>query len=180
MLYFVKVNICSVLNNCAKMKNMTSFSFLPLGLVLHLSGIVMMVGTLFAGFLTNQQLWKCLPHDRERALTIARATARFRLAGAVGGLVIVAGGVVMMIAVHGVFMHQVWFKIKMGMLGLLIVNMIVVERPAGKKLRRILHGGEGPVEHVGVVAAKRRLLAFYVVQLGLFLLIFVVSAYKFN
>ena len=159
---------------------MTSLSLLPLGLVLHISGIVMMVGTLFAGFLTNLQLWKCLPGDRDRALTIARATAPLRLAGVAGGIVIVLGGILMMTAVHGAFMHQVWFKIKMGILGLLIVNMIVVERPAGKKLRRLLHGDAGPVDHLVMAAAKRRLLLFYLLQLGLFLVIFVISAYKFN
>jgi hypothetical protein len=159
---------------------MTSFSLLPLGLVLHISGIVMMVGTLFAGFLTNQQLWKYLPYDRERALTIVRATAPLRLAGVAGGIVIVVGGILMMTAVHGAFMHQVWFKVKMGVLVGLIVNMIVVERPAGKKLRRLLYGEAAAVDHLAMAGAKRRLLLFYLLQLGLFLVIFVLSAYKFN
>lgn len=159
---------------------MTSFSLLPLGLVLHISGITMMVGTLFAGFLTNQQLWKCLPYDRDRALTIVRATAPLRVAGAVGGIVIVVGGILMMTAVHGAFMHQTWFKVKMGILVLLILNMIVVERPAGKKLRRLLYGDVRPVDHLAMAAAKRGMLFFYLLQLGMFLLIFVVSAYKLN
>jgi len=159
---------------------MTTFSLLPLGLVLHISGIAMMVGTFFAGFLTNQQLWKCLPYDRERALTIVRATARFRLVQAVGGGVILLGGILMMTAVHGAFMHQVWFRVKMGILLLLIVNMIVLERPAGKRLRRMLYNGQEPVDHPALSAARKGLLLFYVIQLGLFLLIFVFSAYKFN
>jgi hypothetical protein len=159
---------------------MTTFSFLPLGLVLHISGIAMMVGTIFAGFLTNQQLWKCLPYDRDRALTIVRATARYRVAGALGGLLIVLGGILMMVAVHGAFMHQIWFKVKMGILVLLIVNMVVVERPAGNRLRRMLYDDEGPVDVVAMAAARRGLLLFYLLQLVLFLLVFVVSAYKFN
>jgi hypothetical protein len=159
---------------------MTTFSLLPLGLVLHISGIVVMVGTLFAGFLTNQQLWKCLPYDRERALTIVRATARYRVAGFLGGLVIVVGGILMMTAVHGVFMHQVWFKVKMGILLLLIVNMLVLERPAGKRLRRMLYSDQEPVDYPALSAARRGLFLFYLLQLGLFVLIFVFSVYKFN
>jgi hypothetical protein len=128
---------------------MTTFSLLPLGLVLHISGIVVMVGTLFAGFLTNQQLWKCLPYDRERALTIVRATARYRVAGFLGGLVIV-------------------------------VNMLVLERPAGKRLRRMLYSDQEPVDYPALSAARRGLFLFYLLQLGLFVLIFVFSVYKFN
>ncbi|MBS1606848.1 MAG: hypothetical protein JST42_29605 [Bacteroidetes bacterium] len=159
---------------------MTSFSLLPLGLVLHISGIVVMVGSLFAGYLTNLQLWKCLPYDRDRALTIVRATAPLRMAGGVGGIVIVAGGILMMTAVHGAFMHQVWFKVKMGILAVLIVNMIVLERPAGRRLRRMLYDGQAPVDHMAMSATRARIRFFYLLQLGLFLLIFVVSAYKFN
>jgi hypothetical protein len=162
------------------MKIMTSFSLLPLGLVLHISGIVMMVGTLFAGFLTNLQLWKCLPYDRERALTIVRATAPLRLAGVIGGVVIVVGGILMMTAVHGAFMHQVWFRVKMGILVLLILNMIVVERPAGRRLRQMLYDGQAPIDHAAMSETRTRIVLFYLLQLGFFLLIFVVSAYKFN
>lgn len=155
---------------------MNTFALLPFGLVLHISGIALMAGTFFAGFLTNGQLWKCLPDDKDQALTIVRATSRFRMAQAVGGGVIVLGGVIMMIAVHGAFMHQVWFKIKMGVLGLLIVNMIIVERPAARKLKKMLCGEDVSA----MVATRRRLTLFYLLQLGMFLFIFVVSAYKFN
>lgn len=113
-------------------------------------------------------------------MTIHRATAHLQMTGAVGGLVILVGGVLMMTAVHGAFMHQVWFKVKMGVLVLLIVNMIVLGRPAGRRLLRMLYDSQGPVDHLTMSAARKRILLFYLLQLGLFLLIFVVSAYKFN
>ncbi|HWB91302.1 MAG TPA: hypothetical protein VG605_05600 [Puia sp.] len=157
---------------------MTTISFLPLGLVLHISGITMMAGTIFAGFLTNLQLWKCLPDEKDRALTIFRVTSRFRVAQAVGGLLIIVGGVMMMLAVHGAFMHQTWFKIKLAILAFLILNMIVLERPAARQLKQMLYRDR--LDAAVMVATMRRTMTFYLLQLGIFVLIFVISAYKFN
>lgn len=155
-------------------------TLLPLGLVLHISGITLMAGTFFAGFLTNYQLWNYLPYDKDQALPIARATSRFRIAQAVGGGLIVAGGIAMMMAVHGVFMHQTWFKVKLVILGLLILNMIVVERPAAKRLKQFLFSGNVQPDAATLVSTRRRLILFNVLQLTLFLTIFIISSYKFN
>lgn len=155
-------------------------TLLPLGLVLHISGITLMAGTFFAGFLTNYQLWKYLPHNKDQALPIARATSRFRIAQAFGGVLIVVGGITMMMAVHGVFMHQTWFKVKLVMLGLLILNTIIVERPAARRLRRFLFSENVPPDSTALLSTQRRLGLFNMFQLILFLGIFIISSYKFN
>jgi|SRR6185312_2554828 len=155
-------------------------TLLPLGLVLHISGITIMAGTFFAGFLTNYQLWKYLPYNKDQALPIVRATSRFRIAQAFGGVLIVVGGITMMMAVHGAFMHQTWFKVKLGILGLLILNMIVLERPAAKRLKQFLRSENAQPNPVTLVATRRRLTLFNALQLGLFLVIFIISSYKFN
>ncbi|HEV2478379.1 MAG TPA: hypothetical protein VGS79_01895 [Puia sp.] len=155
-------------------------ALLPLGLVLHISGITLMAGTFFAGFLTNRQLWKYLPYNKDQALSIARATSRFRITQAIGGGLILVGGIAMMMAVHGVFMHQSWFKVKLGLLGLLILNMIVVERPAAKRLKQMLSGENRQIDPATLTATQRTLGIFNALQLALFLAIFILSSYKFN
>jgi len=153
---------------------------LPLGLALHLAGITMMVGTFLAGYFNNRQLWSFLPQERDKALIVSKATARYSLWQMTGGVMILLGGILMMVAVHGVFMRQVWFQVKMGLLVLLILNAVVTARPAAKKLRRLLAGKEEGMDSLILAMTRRRLMVFYGLQLGLFLAIFVLSAFKFN
>jgi len=159
---------------------MATVQLLPFGLALHLAGITMMVGTFLAGYLNSRQLWRFLPHEREKALIVSKATSRYALFQMAGGALILLGGIGMMIAVHGVFMRQGWFQVKMVLLALLIVNAAVIARPAAKKLRRMLAGQEDGMDVLVLTTTRRRLMVFYGLQLGLFLTIFVLSAFKFN
>lgn len=153
---------------------------LPLGLVLHLTGITMMVGSFLAGTFSSRQIWNYLPDERDKALIVSRATSRYAFLQMAGGVLILIGGILMMTAVHGVFMHQAWFQVKMALLGLLILNAAITARPAAKRLRRMLAGQEEVTNPFAMAMIQRRLMIFYVLQLGLFLAIIVLSAYKLN
>jgi len=175
--YFVKLNKCSVTDICAKdfLKYMI-MTTLKLGLVLHLSGIVMMVGMTIAAFVLQWQLWSIIPHGKEKAYPLFRVSKRINLLQGLGGLLIIAGGVTMMIALHGVVMYQSWFKIKSVLLGLIILNALFLLMPAGKKLRRLLTGTS--LYESDLSPIRNRLLLFYVLQLSFFLLIFILSAFQ--
>lgn len=168
---------------------------LKLGLVLHLSGIVMMVGMTIAAFVLQWQLWNVIPFGKEKARPLFKAGKRINLLQGLGGLFIIAGGVTMMAALHGVVMYQSWFKMKLVLLGLIVLNALFVLMPAGKKLRRLLNralpehvvtpdsrvepAGQSPAVLSGDLAAiKSRMLIFYVLQLSFFLLIFILSAFQ--
>jgi len=92
----------------------------------------------------------------------------------------------MMTALHGVVMYQSWFKIKLILLGLIILNALFVLMPAAKKLRRLLAGvlpqidvpSNSTVLSGDLKPIRSRLLLFYVLQLSFFLLIFILSAFQ--
>lgn len=159
---------------------------LKLGLVMHISGIVLMVGMTIAAFVLQWQLWNVVPFGKERMRPLWLVGKRVNLLQGLGGLLIIAGGVMMMIALHGVVMYQTWFKIKLVLLGLIILNALVVLMPAGRKLRRLLTGAMP--EHVAtpdstvlsgdLIMIRGRMLLFYVLQLSFFLLIFILSAFQ--
>lgn len=159
---------------------MTTVQLLPFGLALHLAGITMMVGTFLAGYLNSRQLWRFLPDERDKALVVSRITSKYALLQMIGGSFILLGGIGMMVAVHGVFMRQGWFQVKMILLALLIVNAAVIARPAAKKLRRMLARQDNMIDVFVLAMTRRRLMVFYGLQLALFLTIFVLSAFKFN
>jgi len=159
---------------------------LKLGLVMHISGIVLMVGMTIAAFILQWQSWEIIPFGKERMRPLQRVGKRINLLQGLGGLLIIAGGVMMMIALHGVVMHQAWFRIKLVLLGLIILNALAVLMPAGRKLRRLLTGimpehavtPGSTVLSGDLMAIRGRMLLFYILQLSFFLLIFILSAFQ--
>jgi len=159
---------------------------LKLGLVLHLTGIVLMVGMTVAAFVLQWQFWTIIPHGEERARPLFRAGKRVNILQGVGGLLILTGGVIMMMALHGVVMYQFWFRVKLVLLGLIILNALVVLMPAGKRLRRLVAGmtpgyvvtTAGMGLSGDLAAIKSRMRLFYILQLSFFLLIFILSAFQ--
>jgi len=161
---------------------METFNILKSGLVVHITGIVIMVGTLFASFLVYRQFWKLSTNERDKATVLFNIISRFQVAQMIGGVLVVTGGITMMIALHGVLMHAAWFKIKMIVLLLIILNAVFIARPALLELKQLLalvqvEEGEG---HFKVFAVKRKITVFHALQFIFFLAIFILSAFQFN
>ena len=161
---------------------MQTYYLVKFGLVLHLMGITMMVGTTVASFAVHRQLWKYLYKEKDKALLIVQAAKRFPLLQVIGGLLIIAGGATMMSAFHGVVVEQLWFKIKLALLLLIILNPVIVLRPAAKKLREFFMDTQtlemtNPRE---VKIIKQRMNFFHSLQLLFFLVIFILSAFRFG
>ena len=84
----------------------------------------------------------------------------------------------MMIAFQGLIVGQLWFKIKLSLLLLLILNMTLIFRPAGIMLRRFLDAADP--EQAVLAKARQLLNLFYIVQFLIFLGIFILSVFRFN
>ncbi|MBS1688865.1 MAG: hypothetical protein JSS96_09090 [Bacteroidetes bacterium] len=157
------------------------FSLFNLGLVCHITGIAMMVGGVLANFVAMAQLWKFLPAEKSKAQVIAKAIARFPIVQGLGGFLIISGGIMMMIFFHGLPMHQAWFKVKLILLLLLILNAIVTAWPANVLLKQLLNGENNiPNEQSKVIKVKQRITLYHVLQLMFFVLIFIVSVTRFD
>jgi len=161
---------------------MDTFNILKSGLVLHITGIVVMVGTLVASFLVYQQFWKLFTNEKDKAAVLFNIISRFQVAQMIGGALIITGGITMMIAFHGVLMHATWFKIKMVMLLLIILNAALIFRPAVLELKQLLaavHTEESGTQFK-VSAVKGKITVFYALQFIFFIVIFILSTFQFN
>jgi uncharacterized membrane protein len=160
---------------------MNTFNIFQPALVLHITGIVMMVGVTLADFSAYSQLKRFIPHEKERAIHLYRAARYFPLLMGIGGVLIVLSGITMMVAVKGVFMGQLWFRIKLAVLLLIIANFLLTGRSSQIQLRKWL---AAPAEVVGgepgITAITKRLTLFYSIQLAFFGLIFILSVFRFN
>lgn len=165
---------------------MESFFVLKFGLVLHFIGIAMMVGFTFASFVSYRKVWKFLPAEKNKAMVVENTISSFQLWQMLGGVLIVTGGVFMMIVYQHTIMQTLWFKIKMIVLLAIILNFVIIGRPALTKLKIILNdsnaetGSDSLFEPSKVFSIRRRVLFFHALQIAFFILIFILAAFRFN
>jgi hypothetical protein len=165
-------------------------------LVCHIIGIVTMAGATVVDFFCYGRFWKQYAVDRRGGLAVMNVLSVFRFLFVFGFLLLLVSGLCMVALSHGLFAEQRWFRIKMGIVVLVLVNGIVFGRRLVMKIRKLVEmdiaesqlagsasqsrkSAAGDVQEA-LVRLKSRLRVFHVLQMLLFLVIFILSVYKFN
>lgn len=154
--------------------------FYHLALVAHITGLTIMAGATVADAVITRQFWKSYLEDKSRALGINQAMLKIPVLFGTGILLLVLSGVAMMAMTGGAYGEQFWFRIKFGLVILIIVNGLAVGRRLGSRLRKLLAAETEGVPAAGLLPIREKLNVFHAVQLTLFLIIFVLSVFKFN
>ena|SRR5713226_5470832 len=150
-------------------------------LVGHIVGLTLMAGTTVSDYIVFRQFWKQVPIDRSKGIVIQRAVSRFPLLFGIGFIFLVISGVTMMAITHGVFGEQIWFRIKFALIIIIIINGLAFGRRQGVKLKRYLSEElPGINGEQNLLRIKRNLGLFHLLQIALFILIYVLSVFKFN
>lgn len=154
-------------------------SFFPALLALHLTALILMAGTTVIDFVNYRMFWKLLDHQKEQATGVLASTAKFsRIIGISAGWLIITGAG-MIALTHGLLAQQLWFRIKIIFVLLLIGNGIFIGNRLGLKIRKSA-GSNAPDSTQQVRYFKGKLQVFHLVQLCIFLIIIILSSYKFN
>jgi len=147
-------------------------------LVLHITGFTMMAGATVAQLSIFKRLNKYVISDKQKALSILESTGGFARIMGIGGLLLIVTGIGMVSILRDAATSMVWFRIKMPLVILILLNGGLYARLNANKLKKWLQentiAGNGPIE-----IYKNRLRIFNISQLIIFLLIFIVSVYQF-
>ncbi len=146
-------------------------------LVVHIAGIATMAGATVIDFSNFNRFWKTLPKNRPAALTQADNLYRLQAFMGIGMGLIILSGVGMMAYLHQVWGQQVWFRLKMGILLLIIINGLAIRRRLGNKLKKLLAGHAPDAE---LLPLQSRVRLVHLIQLLLFIIVFTLSVFKFN
>jgi len=146
-------------------------------LTLHLSGLVLMAGTTVIDYVTFKTFLKLTDEGDNRFLGLLPLMARYGTFVRAGAALLVLSGIGMLILSKGFWWQQCWFKIKMGLVALLILNGILIGNKQGSKLRKII-ADNGPDFINQVKHAKSTLNNFYLIQLMIFFAIILISIVK--
>jgi hypothetical protein len=151
---------------------------LPFYLVVHLVGFTMMAGAVLADFSINARLNKYLFTDKGRALVLLEGSLGLpRLIG-FGAALLVLTGTAMTILLKDAVLQTIWFRIKMPLVLLIILDGVALARPNALKLRRLLIE-DNLAGNIRIGRIRNRLRAIYILQLVLFAIVFVLSIFKF-
>lgn len=144
-------------------------------LVLHITGFTLMAGTIAADFAINRRLGKYLLSDKSKALSMLEGAAGFPALIGFGGLLLLTSGIGMVVLFKGTVARMLWFRIKMILVVLVILNGSFVLRRQAGRLKVLLTGNGGNDQ---MLALSRTMSVFHVIELLLFLLIFFLSVFQ--
>jgi hypothetical protein len=160
---------------------MTALNLLYLSLVFHISGLALWAGSTVAEYILLKQFWKIHAVDKEQGLGAYRLLSSLPRLFAIGFGLLLLSGITMFLVMGGVFGSQRWFQVKMILLLVAIINGIVIGRRLGVSLRGLLQSeAAGKTDAAAFGSIKRKFNLFHMVQLSVFLLIFICSIFKFN
>ncbi len=155
---------------------MNSLTLLNTGLVFHITGIALLAGSTVTDFLSVNRFWKKYSSNKDASL--AAGPQRFSPVTRIGGALLILSGIAMMTIMHGAYGQQIWMRIKIVLVVLIIINVLVMGRRTESKLNRLLSAGGAADSEMQKV--KSQMTFFFVSQLIFFLVIFTLSVFKFN
>jgi type IV secretory pathway TrbD component len=156
---------------------MTTMTIYNIALITHLAGLALMAGATIQDFSITRQFWKHFAIDRSRGLAIREARERSPLFFGIGAACLIVSGLIMMVLTKGVYGEQLWFRIKFGLVILIIINGILLGRLQAGRLGKLLQEGAG---EGSLLKVKGNISRIHLLQLFLFLVIFCLSVFKFN
>src|SRR5882724_2295383 len=160
---------------------MTTQSIYHLSLVAHITGLTLMAGTTVVQFIIFQKFRKLVAADHSKGIIVLESISRLPMLLGLGIILLIISGVSMMAITHGAFGEQIWFRIKFGLVIIIIINGLAIGRRQGIKLRKLLDEKvSGNLIEARLLKLENNISYFHFIQLGLFLTVFVLSVFKFN
>jgi len=157
---------------------MNSYTLLQTLLTLHLTALVLMAGTIVIDSLMYRTFWQQHEINRERSLNLLAASGKFGRLSGIGAALLILTGFAMMFITHGVFGEQLWFRIKFGLVILLIIINLLARRRS-LKLRKIISLSDAAsLTEIGKIRVF--LKRYFITAFIIFFLIIFLSVFKFN
>lgn len=150
-----------------------------LSLLMHITGLTLLGGTVLIGYVMERRFWKLYGPDRSRALVVHDLGAKIGPIAAIGGALLILSGILLVMQTKGVFVEQLWFRVKMLLVLALIVMSVVTGRQR-KKTSAVITAGITENSTATLARLEKNITVYYLVQLAVVLAIFVLGVFKFN
>jgi uncharacterized membrane protein SirB2 len=154
---------------------------LQIGLLLHIIGLATVVGVTLVRYIIVRKFWTQYKRDNKKGMAIMQATAALPRMAAIGLLLLILSGIMMLASLGGVYGHQDWFRIKMIIVVLIIAGTIFLNRvwkdACVSGCQMMLYLGTRP-QQIGKIVGTISYVQLS--MLFLFTIIFILSIFRFN
>ena len=157
---------------------MTTTVLLSTCLVLHIIGLTVMAGVTLIDTIIYRQFWKQYNTNQVKAAGTLEAAGKLTVLFGVGFLLLLLSGVGIMLLTKGIFGEQTWFRIKMILVIAVVINGQAFGRRTGIQVQKACAAENSSA--LSLAGLKRKLSVIHLLQLGLFLAIFILGVFKFN
>jgi uncharacterized membrane protein len=154
---------------------MIPHSFYLVFLIIHLAAFALLTGTFVASIITSNQLWHFSKKDTAITRALLITSDKYNRIMGICAALIVTAGILMMVNMHKVYGGQLWLRIKMGLVLLIILFRILSVRSYNKFKRRLNNEAMASFDDI-----RKQTTVFQVVQLALIAGIIILSVCRFN
>lgn len=144
-------------------------------LILHLTAFALYTGTLIANLINNNQLWQYSNNNASITKALFQTTDKYnKMMAACLGIALVMG-ILMMSQMHKVYGDQLWMRVKIALVLIIIVIRVFYSRNISQLKKRLATEAMAPVTDL-----KKKISLFQLVQIILVAGIIVLSVCRFN
>src|SRR5882672_3431639 len=153
---------------------MNTTSFPQIGLFLHIIGLTTVAGTTLASYITMNQFRNLYTQDKQKGFAVMQVTSKLPRVAQIGLLLLILSGIMMVAASHGLYGQQLWFRIKMVFVILVIAGSILMRRSLDGRLRKqvlddMVHGNK--TDEIGSLVSRIAFVQLFL--LSFFIIIFI-------
>lgn len=144
-------------------------------LILHLTAFALFTGTLIANLINNNQLWQYSEKDPIITKALFQTTDKYnKIMAASLGIALVMG-ILMMTQMHKVYGAQMWMRLKIALVLVIVIIRVLYSRNLNKFKKRL--SGETTIS---ISDVKKKVSLFQLVQIILVAGIIILSVCRFN
>jgi hypothetical protein len=138
-----------------------------------------MAGTTAVDFIIFNNFCKKFEFEKEKSLALLEIMSKLSVLLIAGAILLIVSGTDLFFVTHGVFAGQFWFKFKMGLIVVLILNGSFFGGRQESKLKNIIRES-GPDLNRKIRAVNWKLQLFHAFQAAIFFTIIILAIFKFN
>lgn len=152
-----------------------------IALTIHIVGLSTVAGATLVDYIFGRKLWKEYFDNLVMAVAINEARSGITVVFIVGFALLILSGVTMMSITSGAFASQIWFKIKFGVIILIIMNGVIVRKRYTSKLSKLLSAESADASSkLALLDIKNAMTLFHFSQCIFVVIVFILSVFTFN
>jgi hypothetical protein len=151
-----------------------------IGLFIHIIGITCIAGGSIGGLVLETHIWKHIRESPDNVRVLGPIMPNYPVIIQAGTLLMLFSGLLMLGALGWTVAGQWWFIIKMVLVAGLVLNGVLVARPNGARLRKLvprLARGEDVKAELSKV--KRNMTLFHISELAMLVTVYLLAVFRF-